>query len=89
MLLLGGAFGIIGFFFMGIGCCMCKLHDNMAAVYVKEQRARLPREHEKEKNECTEFRQQILYLNEEDDDHAVAIRPYFPDRTAKDWRRQD
>ena len=89
MLLLGIAFGIIGVFFVGIGICMSNLHKNMAATYVKEQRARLPKDNEKEKHEPVKFLHQVQYITEEQDLHYSAIRPYFPDRTVKKKRNQD
>ena len=72
---------VIGILFCILGLLMFCLHSEMAVVYVREQRARLP---VIEGSECVDFGKSYLkQISAEDDEHHNMIKHFYPEKSVQ------
>ena len=68
-----------------VGFLMCGLKTGgMAIEHIRKKRARLPQDDEKDFHECVEFESFMKYVQPDEDQHLVAVRPYIPVQVADD-----
>ena len=69
---------IVGLLHIALAILMYLLHDKIEAVHIREKRARLPQDHEKDFHECCKFTYQMKHVDEKHDEHFQAVMPYLP-----------